>query len=234
MKRKKYLFTIIELLVVIAIIAILSSILLPALNSAREKGRTATCLSLMRNVVNGAVLYSIDWNDYFPFRNSSAAKYWASAEFAGYCGVSSLNSYSPDEWNRKYLCPNFRYPSAGQYYSVLRVYPMNHIDIAQSTGENAYKLTKVKRPGSKLAFLEAASYGSFPTTSSGYEYWGNTMYLIYGDVFQAASSKPHVAYRHGGRGQGTVAAYFDVHMSTLNPASVWKAKENGDIYPYEK
>ncbi len=56
-------FTLIELLVVIAIIAILAALLLPALSRAKEQGRRAKCMSNMRQIALGIVLYAGDNND---------------------------------------------------------------------------------------------------------------------------------------------------------------------------
>jgi prepilin-type N-terminal cleavage/methylation domain-containing protein/prepilin-type processing-associated H-X9-DG protein len=63
-------FTLIELLVVIAIIAILASLLLPALSKAREQGRRARCISNVKQLSTAWFLYSGDFNDTFVFNGN--------------------------------------------------------------------------------------------------------------------------------------------------------------------
>lgn len=60
-------FTLIELLVVLAVIALLASLLLPALASAREKGRRTVCLSNLRQIGIAIQMYAQDHEGRIPY-----------------------------------------------------------------------------------------------------------------------------------------------------------------------
>jgi prepilin-type N-terminal cleavage/methylation domain-containing protein/prepilin-type processing-associated H-X9-DG protein len=71
MRKQARAFTLIELLVVMAIIAILASLLLPALVAARERGRATLCLNNLRQLGFALHLYAGDHDDFLP-RNMGA------------------------------------------------------------------------------------------------------------------------------------------------------------------
>ncbi|MBR7121504.1 MAG: prepilin-type N-terminal cleavage/methylation domain-containing protein [Lentisphaeria bacterium] len=73
---KQNCFTLIELLVVIAIIAILAAILLPALNSARERGRNASCINNLKQWGHMMQQYTMSNDEFYPNRPEIASSTW--------------------------------------------------------------------------------------------------------------------------------------------------------------
>src|SRR5882724_5855531 len=66
-KRQQAGFTLIELLVVIAIIALLAALLLPALTSAKDKGKKTVCFSNLRQMGISIVAYAADNDGKIPY-----------------------------------------------------------------------------------------------------------------------------------------------------------------------
>ena len=68
-------FTLIELLVVIAIIAILAAILFPVFARAREKARQASCLSNMKQLSLGVIMYTQDYDEKMLYGDANSINY---------------------------------------------------------------------------------------------------------------------------------------------------------------
>ncbi len=171
--QKRNGFTLIELLVVIAIIAILAAILFPVFAQAREKARQTSCLSNLKQIALGKIMYAQDYDEslplgaYFPNPAQPVTMWYDIIEPYVKVGAAGQFNSVAGPAGRKiagfYVCPSFsniQVPMAAGDPAP-NVYPAGQLDPAMSYVANS-NLMPMNHPSMPTTY-----FAGKPTTLGG-------------------------------------------------------------------
>ena len=212
-------FTLIELLVVIAIIAILASMLLPALKKARDTTKRISCVNKMKQIGTAISMYTNDFDGYLPavYVVGDSQSSWNRWIIPPYLGLGS----DPD-YPEQFVCPADKYV---WYHPTTPAqtptqddpsYGLNlHICGYNTTDYPCHKVEKINNPSTKILLGEQIRKQEGGTANA--------------HSFELKVSRLY-SYRHG---NGSNICWIDSHASR-EPANDINAINSSNYYwlPY--
>ncbi len=154
-------FTLIELLVVIAIIAILASMLLPALNAARETAKSIACVSNAKQLGQAENFYFNDWDDNFSWKGYTLDLSDWRHRLNTYVNAPNYVGSPYKSTGGVFLCPSDveKYASGTPYASLWGSYGHNaYLGWQSNSGIAAIKINQIQNPSRMI--LIAGAYPS--------------------------------------------------------------------------
>ena len=237
-------FTLIELLVVIAIIAILAGILFPVFAQAREKARQTKCLSNIKQIGTGIMLYTDDHNECFPLAKNSNGDCWQdiiytyTKSYEIYFCPTSWKDYDSSKDGAK---SSYQY-NYGANTAIMGDYEYQLVDKKDCKNTlistwPSKKSSRLRGPANLVLLADAAESRIFPDPSN----LKSAAFYLPGmgrcgyETPEGLDGEATNDFKDGRHNQGIVVAYADGHAAYVkcDALKTWlTTNEKNPLLPY--